>query len=97
MYDFIPAYEIILHIMYLYVNIAAFNPIHASGSFFYPLKTSENKRFFDVSRGPRKRPVAWNGLMRNMVFYVGISSSSISLHVLIYDLIKSIIVTYVEI
>ena len=45
MYDFIPAYEIILHIMYLYVNIAAFNPIHASGSFYTPWKHQKIRGF----------------------------------------------------
>ena len=30
--------------------------------FRYPLKTSENQNFSEVSRGYRKRPVAWNGL-----------------------------------
>ena len=38
------------------------NPFHTICLFLYPLKTSENQRFFDVFRGYRKRPVAWNGL-----------------------------------
>ena len=42
--------------------IKLFNPFHAIGLFLYPLKTSENLRFFDVFRGYRKRPVAWKGL-----------------------------------
>ena len=31
-----------------------FNPFHATGIFQYPLKTSENQRFFDVFRGVSK-------------------------------------------
>ena len=38
------------------------NPFHATGLFWYPLKTSENLWFSDVFRGYRKRPVARNGL-----------------------------------
>ena len=38
------------------------NPFHASGLFWYPLKTSENLWFSDVFRGYQKRTVAWNGL-----------------------------------
>ena len=33
-------------------------------SFYTPLKTSQNQRFFDVFRGYRTRQVAWNGLMQ---------------------------------
>ena len=40
------------------------NPIHATGLFLYPLKTSESLWFSDVFRGHKKRPVATNGLMR---------------------------------
>ena len=32
------------------------------------LKTSENLWFYDVFRGYRKRPVAWNGLMYQLFF-----------------------------
>ena len=35
---------------------------HATGLFWYSLKTSENQSFSDVSREYWKRPVAWNGL-----------------------------------
>ena len=42
------------------------NPFHATGLFLYPLKTSENLWFFDVSRGYRKKPVAWNRLIYEM-------------------------------
>ena len=38
------------------------NLFHATGIFLYPLKTSKNQRFFDIFRGYRKKPVAWNGL-----------------------------------
>ena len=43
------------------------NPFHATGFFWYPLKTSENLWFSDVFRGYRKRPVAWNGLIRKSI------------------------------
>ena len=29
----------------------------------YPVKTSENQRYFDVFRGYKKRKIAWNWLM----------------------------------
>ena len=32
-------------------------------SFLYPLKTSEKLWFFNVSRGHRKKPLTWNGLL----------------------------------
>ena len=32
--------------------------------FSYPLKKSENQKFSDVFKDCRKRPAAWNGLMR---------------------------------
>ena len=35
-----------------------FNPFHATGVFLYPLKTSENQRFSDVSSGYREKSVA---------------------------------------
>ena len=60
------------------------NPFHATGLFWYPLKTpflyplktSENQRFSDVCRGNRKDmfkvyrkwPVAWNGLVKESIF-----------------------------
>lgn len=37
-------------------------PFHATGFFPYTLKTSDNQRLFDVFRGYKRRPVAWNGL-----------------------------------
>ena len=37
-----------------------FNAFHTTGHFLYLLKTSENNRLFDIFRGYRKRPVAWN-------------------------------------
>ena len=40
------------------------NPVHVTGLFLYPLKTSENQRFSYIFRGYRKRPVAKNGLNR---------------------------------
>ena len=39
-------------------NALQTNPIHATGFFLYPLKTSENLWFFDDLRGYRKRSVA---------------------------------------
>ena len=40
------------------------NPFYATGLFLYPLKTSENQRFFDIfgggGGGYRERPVTWN-------------------------------------
>ena len=44
-----------------------FNPFHATALFLYPLKTAENLRFCDVFKGYRKRRVAWNGLIMNVV------------------------------
>ena len=35
---------------------------HATGLFRYPLKRSENQRFYDVFRVYRKRPMSCNGL-----------------------------------
>ena len=35
-----------------------FNPFHATVLFLYSLETSENQRFFDISRRYRKRLVA---------------------------------------
>ena len=40
-----------------------FNPIHSTGLFLYPLKTSEKLWFFDVFRGYRKWTAAPNGLI----------------------------------
>ena len=37
--------------------LKAINPLRATSFLLYPLKT-ENIRFFDVSKGYRKRPVA---------------------------------------
>ena len=39
------------------------NPFYATYIFLHPLKTSEKKRFSDVFRGHRKRPIEWNRLM----------------------------------
>ena len=36
---------------------------YATGLFLYPLETSKNLLFADVSRGCQKRPVLWNGLI----------------------------------
>ena len=44
--------------------IHGFNLFHATGIFLYPLKISENQRFFDDSRGSGKRSVPWNGLIK---------------------------------
>ena len=40
------------------------NPFHATDLFWYPLKTSENQTFSNVSRGYQKRSVARNGLIK---------------------------------
>ena len=42
------------------INFNNFNPIHVTCLFLYPLETSENKKFSDVFRGFRKRPMIWN-------------------------------------
>ena len=39
------------------------NPFHTTGLFLYPLKTSENQRFFDVFRGCREKPMVLNRLI----------------------------------
>ena len=44
------------------------SPLHATGLFLYPLKASENQRFSDVFKGYRKRPVAWNGLIKSVPY-----------------------------
>ena len=44
------------------IGLKQINSFHATGLFLYPLNISENFRFFDVFRGYRKRPVAWNEL-----------------------------------
>ena len=45
------------------VRIFLFDLFYGSGLFLYPLKTSENQRFFDIFRGYRKRAESWNGLI----------------------------------
>ena len=46
-----------------YYNVQkSINPFHTTCLFVYLLKTSGNFWFFDVFKGYRKRPVAWNGL-----------------------------------
>ena len=45
-------------------NIILFSPCYVIGLFLYSLKTSENQRFSDVFRWYRKRPVAWNRLIK---------------------------------
>ena len=37
--------------------IKAAKPFYVNGLFLYPLETSENRWFSDVSRGYRKRPL----------------------------------------
>ena len=46
---------------YCYKYWNTVNPFHATDFFWYPLKTSENQRFFDVFRGYQERSMAWNG------------------------------------
>ena len=48
------------------------SPFCTIGLFLYPLKTSENKRFSDVFRWYRKRPMPLNGL--------GTSCSLLAMH-----------------
>ena len=39
-----------------------FNSFHPTDPFLFPRKTSENQSFYNVFRGSRKRPAAWNRL-----------------------------------
>ena len=39
-------------------------PFNVNAWFLYPLKTSENKKFADVSRGYRSVTLAWIGLIK---------------------------------
>ena len=48
----------------LIILFLCIDPFHATGLFRYPLKTSESQTFSDVFRGYRKRPVAWNVLIK---------------------------------
>ena len=63
-----PVHALYLWRMFWYYDIrhvrhqCHFNLLHTTGLFLYPLKTSENRRFPDASRGYKKRPVARNGL-----------------------------------
>ena len=41
------------------------NPFVPNAPFLYPLKTSENLRFFDVFRGWRKSALGTNGLTQS--------------------------------
>ena len=52
------------------VILLKFNPFHTIVLFLYPLKTSGNQRFFNVSKGYRKRPMAWNGLIVSFNFLI---------------------------
>ena len=49
----------------LSAGIPYLNPFQSSVAFLYPLKTSENLRFSDVSRGYRKATSGCNGLNKN--------------------------------
>ena len=42
------------------------NPFHVTGLFIYPLRTSENLWLSNVSRGYRKRPMVWKGLIMKL-------------------------------
>ena len=42
------------------------NPVHITGLFLYPLKTSENHSFSDIYSGFRKTPEAWNRLRKQL-------------------------------
>ena len=46
-----------------------FNSFRAIGLFLYPPKTSQTLWFSDVFRGYRKRPVAWDGLIENTLYF----------------------------
>ena len=61
------------------------NPVHTTGLFLYPLKT-ENLWFSGVSRGHRKRPVAWNGLTIRLCFEI-ISSIQLLPRLEVYHLL----------
>ena len=45
-------------------------PFYPTGPFQYPLKMSENQRFFHIFRRHIKRPVAWNRLMLNLDSFI---------------------------
>ena len=55
-----------IHVLFGNIGI---NLFHATGRFQYPLKTSENQRFFNVYSGYWKRLVAWNGLMDQCIMF----------------------------
>ena len=40
-----------------------FNQLHVINVFLFLLKTSENQRLYNIVRGRRERPVAWNELI----------------------------------
>ena len=42
-------------------------PFLASGTFLYPLKTSESKRLSHVFKGYRKKPMAYHGLTNTVL------------------------------
>ena len=43
---------------------------HATGLFLYPFKRPENFWFFNVFKGHRMRPVAWNVLSHKVKCYI---------------------------
>ena len=45
--------------------ISLLNLIHVISLFLYPPMTLEKKMFSDVFRGYRKKPAAWNGLLKS--------------------------------
>ena len=52
-----------------FVNrLISVNPFSTNVPFLYPLKTSENRRFSDVFRGYRKKPVTRNRLKASRQF-----------------------------
>ena len=48
-------------------EIMPINPFHTADLFLYPLKSLENRRYFDVFRGYIMKPVTINGLKTKML------------------------------
>ena len=76
-----------MRIMFQNHHNMTINPFHATCLFRYPLKTSENRRFSDVFRGYRMRPVAWNGskMMINSLYFLLIKNLKKTLRSLFVD------------
>ena len=51
-------------------GLVIIDSLHATGLFQYPLKTSENQKFYSVFMEYMKRQVAWNGLINENVVII---------------------------